>query len=130
MADVTRHQKIRAFAKWGHCCVYCTKDLFRTPTAYKGHSIDHLIPESGGGGNSWENLVPACYVCNGIKDIYDQHLDKLSTIKGEDKQKFIADGGERDKAIARAAAHITREKQKRVKDLKKVQDEVKNFKLA
>jgi 5-methylcytosine-specific restriction endonuclease McrA len=30
-------------------------------------TLDHVIPRSRGGGDTWENLVAACESCNGIK---------------------------------------------------------------
>ena len=30
-------------------------------------TIDHLLPRSRGGGNTWHNLVAACEACNGAK---------------------------------------------------------------
>ncbi|MEL4895810.1 HNH endonuclease [Crocosphaera sp. Alani8] len=40
-----------------HTCQYCN---------YKGEqlTLDHVIPRSRGGGDSWENLVTACVTCN------------------------------------------------------------------
>ena len=40
-----------------HTCQYCT---------YRGEqlTIDHVIPRSRGGGDTWENLVAACVRCN------------------------------------------------------------------
>ena len=40
-----------------HTCQYC---------GYKGDdlTLDHVIPRSRGGGDSWENLVTACVRCN------------------------------------------------------------------
>lgn len=40
----------------GHKCQYCgsTKEL----------TIDHIIPRSRGGEDTWENLVVACMPCN------------------------------------------------------------------
>ncbi|WP_107671179.1 HNH endonuclease [Cyanothece sp. BG0011] len=40
-----------------HTCQYCR---------YKGEqlTLDHVIPRSRGGGDSWENLVTACVRCN------------------------------------------------------------------
>lgn len=40
-----------------HTCQYCN---------YKGEelTLDHVIPRSRGGGDSWENLVTACVRCN------------------------------------------------------------------
>ncbi|CDN16190.1 HNH endonuclease family protein [Richelia intracellularis] len=41
----------------GHTCQYC---------GYTGDelTIDHVVPRSRGGGDSWENLVTACVRCN------------------------------------------------------------------
>ncbi len=43
----------------GHKCQYCgsTKEL----------TIDHIIPRSRGGEDTWENLVVACMPCNSRK---------------------------------------------------------------
>ena len=40
-----------------HTCQYCS---------YKGEqlTLDHIVPRSRGGGDSWENLVAACVRCN------------------------------------------------------------------
>jgi 5-methylcytosine-specific restriction endonuclease McrA len=44
----------------GHCCQYCGRgDLALT--------IDHILPVSRGGEDSWENLVCACVRCNNRK---------------------------------------------------------------
>jgi len=42
----------------GHTCGYCV-----------GHAdtVDHLLPRSRGGGDTWFNLVAACQSCNGLK---------------------------------------------------------------
>jgi 5-methylcytosine-specific restriction endonuclease McrA len=41
-------------------CQYCGKS--------KGDlTIDHVIPRSRGGGDTWENLVTACHTCNSKK---------------------------------------------------------------
>jgi 5-methylcytosine-specific restriction endonuclease McrA len=42
-----------------HQCQYCGK---RPPL--RELNIDHVIPRSRGGGDSWENLVTACRLCN------------------------------------------------------------------
>jgi 5-methylcytosine-specific restriction endonuclease McrA len=41
----------------GHSCQYC---------GYTGDdlTLDHVIPRSRGGGESWENMVTACVRCN------------------------------------------------------------------
>lgn len=40
-----------------HSCQYCS---------YKGDNLtlDHVVPRSRGGGDSWENIVTACVRCN------------------------------------------------------------------
>ncbi len=44
----------------GHKCAYCGRaDLPLT--------IDHIMPRSKGGDDSWENLVAACLPCNNKK---------------------------------------------------------------
>jgi len=41
-------------------CAYCGRsDLMLT--------VDHIIPKSKGGNDSWENLITACTKCNNIK---------------------------------------------------------------
>lgn len=54
---LTRHN---IFRRDGHKCGYCesTKDL----------TLDHILPKSRGGGNTWKNLVTCCKRCNNKKD--------------------------------------------------------------
>ena len=40
-----------------HTCQYCNY-------AGDGLTLDHVIPRSRGGGDSWENIVSACVRCN------------------------------------------------------------------
>ena len=42
-----------------HVCAYCDS---------KALTIDHVLPRSRGGKNSWKNTVAACYKCNSKKD--------------------------------------------------------------
>jgi 5-methylcytosine-specific restriction endonuclease McrA len=42
-----------------HQCQYCAK---RPPI--RDLNIDHVVPRSRGGGDTWENLVTACRTCN------------------------------------------------------------------
>jgi len=44
----------------GHRCGYCE--------SRENLTLDHIIPKSRGGTNSWENLVTCCARCNGKKD--------------------------------------------------------------
>lgn len=50
---VNRH---RIYKRDGHKCVYCGNS--------KQLTIDHVIPKSKGGKNTWENLVTCCTKCN------------------------------------------------------------------
>lgn len=45
-----------------YTCVYCGEDEKRAM------SIDHVLPKSRGGVDSFENCVSACIPCNGEKD--------------------------------------------------------------
>jgi hypothetical protein len=40
-------------------CVYCKG---------KADTIDHIVPQSRGGGSTWENTVACCFRCNQKKD--------------------------------------------------------------
>lgn len=59
-----------------HECVYCGKGKAKSDL-----TLDHVIPQSRGGGNTWENLVTACKPCNGeksdleLKDFTDKVID-------------------------------------------------------
>jgi len=41
-----------------HRCAYCRRSA---------HTIDHVMPRSRGGQDSWENLVACCVRCNNVK---------------------------------------------------------------
>jgi 5-methylcytosine-specific restriction endonuclease McrA len=45
-----------------HTCQYCLDP--QPPTKL---TLDHIIPSSRGGPNTWENLVAACFSCNNRK---------------------------------------------------------------
>lgn len=49
------------FKRDGYICVYCGANNRRHLT------IDHIIPQSRGGKNTWENLVTSCKSCNNKK---------------------------------------------------------------
>lgn len=44
----------------GFTCQYCGTD--------RNLTIDHVIPQSRGGKDTWENLTTCCYSCNNTKD--------------------------------------------------------------
>jgi 5-methylcytosine-specific restriction endonuclease McrA len=52
---VTRRGVLR---RDGHRCAYCAKGAT---------TIDHVLPRSRGGADSWENLVACCLRCNNLK---------------------------------------------------------------
>jgi 5-methylcytosine-specific restriction endonuclease McrA len=55
----------------GHTCVYCGAGVGERRhgrvLARADFTVDHLIPRSRGGGNSWGNTACACRWCNGRK---------------------------------------------------------------
>jgi 5-methylcytosine-specific restriction endonuclease McrA len=56
------------FARDRHRCQYCGSERHLT--------VDHVIPRSKGGGDSWENVVAACAPCNLKKgDRLPHHAD-------------------------------------------------------
>ena len=50
----------RVYRRDGHECGYCG--------ANKNLTLDHIIPKSRGGLNTWENMVTCCSRCNSKKD--------------------------------------------------------------
>jgi len=67
------------FARDNHRCQYCGKR-----PAKQELTIDHVIPRSRGGRDTWDNLVLACVKCNVTKgnrtpDEADMHLLKKPT---------------------------------------------------
>lgn len=63
------------FKRDNHTCVYCGSRNFRSLT------IDHVVPQSKGGKDSWDNLVTACLTCNNEKadmsiDEFGKEIDK------------------------------------------------------
>jgi len=49
----------RVYQRDGYACVYCG--------VVKKLTIDHVIPKSRGGDNTWENMVTCCFDCNSRK---------------------------------------------------------------
>lgn len=61
-AQIVKLNRRNLFARDRNQCQYCGKTF---PTSEL--SIDHILPRSQGGGDSWENLVCACVKCNARK---------------------------------------------------------------
>ena len=62
----TKHHKVpmtrnNIYKRDGFECVYCGEGETRQLT------LDHVVPKSKGGPNTWENLVTACKKCNNEK---------------------------------------------------------------
>jgi len=55
-----------------HSCVYCGENRRKLLT------LDHVIPRSRGGGDTWDNLVTACKKCNNVKS--DLTLEEFGKI--------------------------------------------------
>ena len=54
---------VNIFARDGQKCWYCGSE--------KDLTIDHIIPKSKGGKNSWKNLITSCGSCNHAKGEID-----------------------------------------------------------
>lgn len=61
--DITRvpYSRDNVFKRDNYTCVYCGEDEIRAMT------IDHILPQSKGGKDSFENCVTACKPCNSKK---------------------------------------------------------------
>lgn len=44
-------------------CFYCSRKLSR-----ENYALDHLVPQSDGGNNSYRNVVASCHSCNSSKN--------------------------------------------------------------
>jgi len=56
---ISKVSRRRIFQRDNHTCQYCgTK---------RNLTIDHILPRSRGGGNSWQNLTTSCSRCNSLK---------------------------------------------------------------
>ena len=47
------------YVRDNYCCLYCGKKFHGDEL-----TLDHVIPKSKGGSNSWDNLVTCCSACN------------------------------------------------------------------
>lgn len=57
-----RPTRRNVFIRDNYSCRYCGKQL-----SSEELSVDHVLPKSRGGKDSWENLVTACKPCNSKK---------------------------------------------------------------
>ena len=56
-AAARRITRRAVFARDGHSCQYCGIEGVRL-------TVDHVLPRSRGGRNTWKNTVAACETCN------------------------------------------------------------------
>jgi 5-methylcytosine-specific restriction endonuclease McrA len=54
--------------KYNNKCAYCGNNI-----SLDEMKIDHFIPQSKGGTDDFENLMPACDICNHYKDSHNIH---------------------------------------------------------
>ena len=75
--------RTRIFGRDNGECVYCgsTKQL----------TLDHVIPRSRGGGNSWDNLVTCCHNCNVRKANKTPQEANMSMTKKPSEPSFFSD---------------------------------------
>jgi hypothetical protein len=57
-----RPNRRNIFLRDNYTCVYCLRQLETNEL-----SIDHILPKSRGGKETWENLTTACKSCNCLK---------------------------------------------------------------
>ncbi|SFI16751.1 5-methylcytosine-specific restriction endonuclease McrA [Planctomicrobium piriforme] len=57
--NTVKFNRRNIFLRDGHRCQYCGK-RYSTPRL----SLDHVMPKSRGGADTWENIVCACLKCN------------------------------------------------------------------
>jgi len=69
---VSRVNRANVLRRDGYACVYCG-----------GHAdtVDHVLPRSRGGGDTWLNLVAACRSCNGRKGDRTPQEAKMTMIR-------------------------------------------------
>ena len=57
-----RFSRLNIMSRDGFQCQYCGKKPERAEL-----NLDHVVPRSGGGKSTWENVVTSCIDCNGKK---------------------------------------------------------------
>ncbi len=77
-----KENRYKIFERDGYKCHYCSKML----TRYSA-TLDHILPVSKGGDNSYDNLITACLHCNSQrtnKDVMEAIIkgEKIITISG------------------------------------------------
>ncbi len=68
----------------GYRCQYCSRKLH-----FDEITMDHVQPQSKGGGNTWENLVTSCFPCNQRKDARTPKEAKMALLSQPKKPKWF-----------------------------------------
>lgn len=79
-----RFTRKNIFLRDRHLCQYCgnrfeDKDL----------TLDHVIPTSRGGRNSWENVVTCCFSCNNLKGNQTPAQAGMSLVRPPKRPQWI-----------------------------------------
>jgi hypothetical protein len=81
--STTKPSRQMIYKRDDHTCQYCG--------SVKKLTIDHVIPKSKGGGDTWENMVVACFSCNAKKgDRFLEHTGmKLTKVPRSPANKIF-----------------------------------------
>lgn len=58
--------RIKVLNKYNKKCAYCGNDI-----TIEDMKVDHILPQSKGGTDDMDNLMPACEICNHYKDSHN-----------------------------------------------------------
>lgn len=63
-------------------CEYCGRDLLASVDDYDAWQVDHILPQSKGGPDDFENLAVSCKTCNFMKrNVVPEGLDRHARIR-------------------------------------------------
>ena len=79
-----RFSRRNIFERDKHTCQYCRKKLSKAEL-----TIDHVIPQSKGGKDTWENLALACVKCNVKKANRTPEEARMPLIKKPAKPSWL-----------------------------------------
>jgi 5-methylcytosine-specific restriction endonuclease McrA len=71
--NATRISRRAVFARDRHRCQYCGSERHLT--------VDHVVPRSKGGADTWDNLVTSCAPCNRKKGDRPLHVAGLNLLR-------------------------------------------------
>lgn len=84
LSEVRRNKRIKKWREQRGQCYYCRKHLTQSETTY-----DHIIPQSEGGSEHYDNFVVACKKCNGTRGSISFELFCNLVTCEEDREDFI-----------------------------------------